>query len=126
MLGVSVAALTRAHSVLLIRINSACQEASAADCRQVTLFGPLKVDSLRADQDGSGSTMNRCERVLGTLGGRVVAAVGALLVVVFAYGLGIQEGSARPTGATQSDRPIADGRQFLEISSGGCNGFEGG
>jgi cytochrome c oxidase cbb3-type subunit III len=125
MLGVSVAALTRAHSVLLIRINSACQEASAADCRQVTLFGFLKVDSLRADQGGSGSTMNRCEKVLGALGGRVVAAAGALLLAVSACGPGIQAALVRPTGATQSDRSIADGRQVFENRCAACHGIDG-
>ena len=125
MLAVSVAALTRARSVLLIRINSACQEASAADYRQVTLLGSLKVDCLRSDQVGSGSTMNRCERVLGILSGRVVGAVGALLIAVSVYGLGIQEGSARPTGATQSDRSIADGRQVFENRCVGCHGIDG-
>jgi len=125
MLGVSVDALTRAHSVLLIRINSACQEARAADCHQVPVSGPLKIDSLRLDQGGSGSTMNRCERVLGTLGGRVVAAAGALLVAVSAYGLSIPGASVRPNGATQPDRSIADGRQVFENRCAACHGIDG-
>jgi len=69
--------------------------------------------------------MNRCEKVLGTLGGRVVAAAGALLIAGSAYGLGIQEGSVRPTGATQSERSIADGRQVFENRCAGCHGIDG-
>ncbi len=120
MLAVSVDALTRARSVLLIRINSACQEASVADCRSGSVFGPLKVDAVRSDQGGSGSTMNRCEKVLGTVSGRVVAAAGALLIAVSAYALGIQAASVR-----QSDRSIADGRQVFENRCAGCHGIDG-
>ena|SRR6266404_3406714 len=125
MLAVSVDALTRARSVLLIRINSACQEASVADCRSGSVFGPLKVDAVRSDQGGSGSTMNRCEKVLGTVSGRVVAAAGALLIAVSAYALGIQAASVRSAGATQSDRSIADGRQVFENRCAGCHGIDG-
>src|SRR5260370_39457520 len=69
--------------------------------------------------------MNRCERVLGTLGGRVVAAAGALLVAVSAYGLSIPGASVRPNGATQPDRSIADGRQVFENRCAACHGIDG-
>jgi len=121
---VSIDALTRARSVLLIRINSACQEASAADCSQVS-FLDLWKSFLALRSTRVRFTMNRCEKVLGTLGGGVVAAAIALLIAVSAYGLGIQEGSVRPTGATQSERSVADGRQVFENRCAGCHGIDG-
>jgi cytochrome c oxidase cbb3-type subunit III len=88
-------------------------------------FGTFAIRFSPADPRGSGSTMNRREKILTTLGGRIVAAGGALLIAVSAYGLAIQEGSVRPTGATQSDRSIADGRQAFENRCAGCHGLDG-
>ena len=69
--------------------------------------------------------MSRCERVLGTVGGRVLSVAGALFISVSVYGVGVEERSRRPTGGEQSERSIADGRQFFETRCAGCHGIDG-
>jgi cytochrome c oxidase cbb3-type subunit 3 len=68
--------------------------------------------------------LNRRERFLGTIGGRIVAAAGALLIAA-AHGLGVKEGAPRPSGVEQSERSIADGRQVFESRCAGCHGIDG-
>jgi putative heme-binding domain-containing protein len=65
------------------------------------------------------------EKVFGTVGGKIVAAAGALLIAVSAYGLGVKERAARPARAKQSERSIADGRQVFENRCAGCHGIDG-
>src|SRR6267378_8518554 len=69
--------------------------------------------------------LSKREKFFGTVGAKIVAAAGALLIAVSAYGLGIQEGLARPTRATRSGRSIADGRQVFENRCAGCHGIDG-
>jgi cytochrome c oxidase cbb3-type subunit III len=69
--------------------------------------------------------MDRCEKVLSTLGCRIIAAAGALLIAVTANGLAVQEGAVRRAAATQSERSIADGRQVFENRCAGCHGIDG-
>jgi cytochrome c oxidase cbb3-type subunit III len=69
--------------------------------------------------------LRKREKVLGTVGGRIVATAGALLIAVSAYGLGVKERALRPAGAAQSERSIADGRQVFENRCAGCHGIDG-
>jgi cytochrome c oxidase cbb3-type subunit 3 len=69
--------------------------------------------------------MSRCEGFLGTVGGRVLSVAGALFISVSVYGVGVEERSTRPTGGAQSERSIADGRQFFETRCAGCHGIDG-
>ncbi len=69
--------------------------------------------------------LNRRERSLGTLGGRIVAAAGALWIAASTYGLGVKESSLRSAEAKQSERSIADGRQAFESRCAGCHGIDG-
>jgi putative heme-binding domain-containing protein len=63
---------------------------------------------------------------IGAVGGRIdVATSAALLVAVFAYGLGVKEKALRPAGPAQSERSIADGRQVFENRCAGCHGIDG-
>jgi putative heme-binding domain-containing protein len=68
---------------------------------------------------------SRYEKVLGTVGGRIVATASALLIAVSAYGLGVKERALRPAGAKQSERSIADGRQVFENRCAACHGIDG-
>ena len=65
------------------------------------------------------------EKVFGTVGAKIAAAAGALLIVASAYGLGVKERAARPARAKQSERSIADGRQVFENRCAGCHGIDG-
>ena len=65
------------------------------------------------------------EKFFGTVGGKIAAAAGALLIVASAYGLGVKERAARPARAKQSERSIADGRQVFENRCAGCHGIDG-
>ncbi len=69
--------------------------------------------------------LNRRERSLDTLGGRIVAAAGALWIAASTYGLGVKESSLRSAEAKQSERSIADGRQAFESRCAGCHGIDG-
>src|SRR5258706_3299 len=63
---------------------------------------------------------------IGAVGGRIdVATSAALLIAVFAYGLGVKEKALRPAGPAQSERSIADGRQVFENRCAGCHGIDG-
>ena len=68
---------------------------------------------------------SRREKVFGTIGGRMVATVGALLTAVSAYGIGVKERAPRLAGAPQSERSIADGRQVFENRCAACHGIDG-
>jgi putative heme-binding domain-containing protein len=65
------------------------------------------------------------QKVFGTVGAKIAAAAGALLIVASAYGLGVKERAARPARAKQSERSIADGRQVFENRCAGCHGIDG-
>src|SRR5712664_1734330 len=65
------------------------------------------------------------EKFFGTVGAKIAAAAGALLIAASAYGLGVKESAARPARAKQSERSIADGRQVFENRCAGCHGIDG-
>ena len=65
------------------------------------------------------------EKLFGTVGGRIVATAGALLIAVSAYGLGVKDRALRLAGAAQSEQSIADGRQAFENRCAACHGIDG-
>ena len=69
--------------------------------------------------------LSKREKFFGTVGAKIVAAAGALLIAASAYGLGVKERAARPARAKQSERSIADGRQVFENRCAGCHGIDG-
>src|SRR5712672_2086481 len=69
--------------------------------------------------------LGKREKFFGTVGAKIVAAAGALLIAASAYGLGVKERAARPARAKQSERSIADGRQIFENRCAGCHGIDG-
>jgi putative heme-binding domain-containing protein len=69
--------------------------------------------------------MSRCERALGPFGSRVAVAVGAFLIAVSAYGLGIEKDPAASAAGPQSERSIAEARQTFENRCAGCHGMDG-
>jgi cytochrome c oxidase cbb3-type subunit 3 len=68
---------------------------------------------------------SRLEKLLVTVGGKIVAAAGALLIAVSAHALGVKEGALPSAGAAQSERSIAEGRQAFENRCAGCHGIDG-
>jgi cytochrome c oxidase cbb3-type subunit 3 len=69
--------------------------------------------------------MSSCARILGPFGSRVAVPVGAFLIAVSAYGLGINTSSESSVAGPQSERPIAEGRQTFENRCAGCHGMDG-
>jgi len=69
--------------------------------------------------------LSKREKFFGTVGAKIAAAAGALLIAASAYGLGVKESAARPARAKQSERSIADGRQVFENRCAGCHGIDG-
>jgi putative heme-binding domain-containing protein len=69
--------------------------------------------------------LSKREKFFGTVGAKIAAAAGALLIAASAYGLGVKERAARPARAKQSERSIADGRQVFENRCAGCHGIDG-
>lgn len=69
--------------------------------------------------------LRKREKFFGTVGAKIAAAAGALLIAASAYGLGVKERAARPARAKQSERSIADGRQVFENRCAGCHGIDG-
>src|SRR6267378_1670817 len=69
--------------------------------------------------------LSKREKFFGTVGAKIVAAAGALLIAASAYGLGVKERAGRPARAKQSERSIADGRQVFENRCAGCHGIDG-
>jgi cytochrome c oxidase cbb3-type subunit III len=114
--------LTRGRSVLLIRINLACQEPSAAD-RDPSPFKNFAVQLLLSDPADPILMINACKDILGTLGWRVVTAGIALSVALSVSP--IEEGSARLANGIPPRQSIADGRQFFENRCAGCHGIDG-
>ena len=68
---------------------------------------------------------SRREKVPGTVGGRIVATAGALLIAASAFALGVKKSTPHPAKAQQSERSIADGRQVFENRCAGCHGIDG-
>jgi cytochrome c oxidase cbb3-type subunit 3 len=68
---------------------------------------------------------SRQEKVLATLRGKIVVAVGAFWIAVSTNGLGVKEGALHPAQVAQLDRSIADGRQVFENRCAGCHGIDG-
>jgi len=69
--------------------------------------------------------LNNREKFFGTVGAKIAAAAGALLIAASGYGVGVKERAARPARAKQSERSIADGRQVFENRCAGCHGIDG-
>src|SRR6266850_8195908 len=69
--------------------------------------------------------MRRCEKLLGTVVGRIVATAAAFFIAASSYGLGLKERALRRAEAKQAERSIADGRQVFENRCAGCHGIDG-